>query len=135
MASAACGGGAAGIGQAASAELTPQVQQIRAAATSGDAAATAATLAELRRTVADLRQRGELSDADAAEVLAAAAEVEEGTGVSGGPAQVAPTSSSPPAAQTPSTSAPVRSGGSTTQPASNGDGKGGGKGGDKGGRG
>lgn len=137
VAPAACGRGEAGIGQVASKQLTPQVQQIRAAVTSGDAAATAAKLAELRRTVVDLRQGGALTDAGATEVLAAAAEVEAGIGVGGAPAQVAPLpgqSASTPSSsstQTPSTTAPARSGSRDTQPAppGKGEGKGGGKGG------
>ena len=72
----ACGQEGAGIGQSASAALDPQVQQVRAAATSGDRAGAARELAELRQTVAELRQQGDLSEAGAARVLAAAAEVE-----------------------------------------------------------
>ena len=71
-----CGQEGSGIGQSASAVLNPQVQQVRAAATGGDRAGAARELAELRQTVADLRQRGELSESAAARVLAAAAEVE-----------------------------------------------------------
>lgn len=72
----ACGQEADGIGHSAAATLEPQVQQVRAAATNGDRAGAAARLAELRQTVADLRQRGELSDDAAAKVLAAATAVE-----------------------------------------------------------
>jgi hypothetical protein len=72
----ACGQETAGIGAGASAVLDPQVQQVRASATAGDRAGVAAKLVELRRTVADLRQRGELSEAGADRVLAAAADVE-----------------------------------------------------------
>jgi len=72
----ACGQEADGIGQSAAAALEPQVQQVRAAATNGDRVGAAAKLAELRQTVADLRQRGELSEEGAAKVLAAAAAVE-----------------------------------------------------------
>ena len=129
VAPAACGRGEAGIGQVASKQLTPQVQQIRAAVTSGDAAATAAKLAELRRTVADLRQGGALTDAGATEVLAAAAEVEAGIG-----APLPDRSASTPSSlssQTTSTTVPGRSGSRETQPAPSGKGeeKGGGKGG------
>ena len=89
-----CGQEGAGIGQSASAALDPQVQQIRAAATRGDRAAAARELAELRQTVADLRQRGELSEAAAARVLAAASEVEARLGAGTTAAtQVAPTTS------------------------------------------
>lgn len=88
----ACGQEGAGIGQSASAALDPQVQQVRAAAARGDRAGAARELAELRQTVADLRQRGELSEAGAARVLAAAAEVEArlAAGTTGA-TQVAPT--------------------------------------------
>ena len=72
----ACGQEGAGIGEGAAAALEPRVQQVRAAATTGDRAGAARELAELRRTVADLRQRGELTEDGAAKVLAAAAEVE-----------------------------------------------------------
>lgn len=89
----ACGQEAAGIGQKASATLDPKVQQVRAAATSGDRAGAARTLTELRQTVADLRQRGELTEAGAARVLAAAAaEVEAQLGSGATPtSQVSPT--------------------------------------------
>ena len=86
----ACGQEGAGIGQSASAALDPQVQQVRAAATSGDRAGAVRELAELRQTVADLRQRGELTEAGAARVLAAAAEVESRLPAAT-TAQVAPT--------------------------------------------
>lgn len=89
----ACGQQGEGIGQRAFAALDPQVQQVRAAATSGDRAGAARELAELRQTVADLRQRGELTEAGAARVLAAAAEVEARL-PAGTTAQVAPTTPS-----------------------------------------
>ena len=84
----ACGQEADGIGRSAADALEPRVQQVRAAATNGDRAGAAAKLAELRETVADLRQRGELTERGAAKVLAAAAAVE---------AQLGP--GSPPTAQ------------------------------------
>lgn len=87
-----CGQQAVGIGQRASAALDPQVQQVRAAATADDQAGAARELAELRQTVADLRQRGELSEERAAKVLAAAAEVEAQLGSGTAPTtQVSPT--------------------------------------------
>ena len=89
-----CGQEGGGVGQRASALLDPQVQQVRAAATSGDRAGAARKLAELRQTVADLRQREELSESAAARVLAAAAEVEAQLGGGNTPAtQVAPPTS------------------------------------------
>ena len=72
----ACGQDDAGIGQRASAALAPQVQQIRAAASSGDRAEAQRKLVELGQTVAELRRSGELSEAGASRVLAAATEVE-----------------------------------------------------------
>ncbi|HEV2760575.1 MAG TPA: hypothetical protein VGV86_13500 [Acidimicrobiales bacterium] len=89
-----CGQEGAGIGQSASAALDPQVQQVRAAATRGDRAGAARELAELRQTVADLRQRRELTESAAAKVLAAAAEVEARLEAGITPAtQVTPTTS------------------------------------------
>lgn len=88
----ACGQEAGGIGESAAAALEPQVQQVRAAATNGDRAGAAAKLADLRQTVADLRQRAELSEEGAAKVLAAAAAVEAQLGsASTPPAQVTTT--------------------------------------------
>lgn len=76
LATAACGQKPDTIGERASARLAPQVRQTRAAAAGGDTAGVAAQLAALRRSVADLRQRHELSDGGAARVLGAASEVE-----------------------------------------------------------
>ncbi len=72
----ACGQDDAGIGQRASDALAPQVQQVRAAASSGDRAEAQRKLVELRQTVAQLRRSGDLSEAGASRVLAAATEVE-----------------------------------------------------------
>lgn len=71
----ACGGDSA-ISGSASARLIPQVEAVRAAATSGDSTAAHERLAELRQSVADLRQAGQISEQDAAKVLAASAAVE-----------------------------------------------------------
>ena len=87
----ACGQEADGIGQRAAAALEPEVQQVRAAATNGDRARAAAMLAELRQTVADLRQSGELNEAGAAKVLAAAAAVEAQLGAGSTPGTQATT--------------------------------------------
>lgn len=86
----ACGREAAGIGERASAVLTPQVQQVRASAGAGDRAGAQRKLAELRQTVADLRERGELSEAGASKVLAAVAEVEARLAPVATPTQVPP---------------------------------------------
>jgi predicted small secreted protein len=66
----------AGIGEDASARLTPHAMALRAAAASGELAAAYEELAALRREVAELRQGGHLSEAEAADVLAASAAVE-----------------------------------------------------------
>lgn len=87
----ACGQEGAGIGESAAAALEPRVQQVRSAATSGDRAGAARELTELRRTVADLRRRGELSEDGAAKVLAAAAEVEARLGAATPTTEVPPT--------------------------------------------
>jgi hypothetical protein len=88
----ACGQEAAGIGQRGSAALGPQVRQVRASASSGDLAGAQRTLAEIRQTVADLRQRGELSDAGASRVLAATAGVEAQLGTVATPTSQGPSS-------------------------------------------
>lgn len=98
-----CGGAAAGIGQTAASRLIPQVEQVRAAATSGDPTAAAAKLALLRASVADLRQRNQLSEAGAAKVLTAAAEVEAQLGTGGQGRQVSTTVSPAPSVPNPST--------------------------------
>ena len=66
----------AGIGEKASARLTPHVEALRAAAASGERAAADEQLAAIRRDVTELRQAGQLSEGEAAEVLAASADVE-----------------------------------------------------------
>lgn len=91
----ACGQESAGIGETASAVLDPLVQQVRSSATSGDRAGAASALAEVRGAVDELRQQGDLSEAGATRVLAAAAEVETGLSSLTAPTvpttQVAPT--------------------------------------------
>ena len=72
---AACGG-QAGVSDTAAAELRPLVQGLRAAAATGDRQAALARLEELRRTVGDLRGRGQIGEESAARVLAAAGRVE-----------------------------------------------------------
>src|SRR5215207_2342833 len=59
----------AGIGESASARLTPHVVALRAAAASGERAAADEQLAAIRRGVTELRQAGQLSEGEAAEVL------------------------------------------------------------------
>ncbi len=103
-----CGGSSAGIGQGAGGQLPPQVEQIKAAAMSGDRTTAAAELASLRASVTDLRQRNQLSEAGAARILAAAAEVEAQLG-----APPPATASSP---QTATTTAPAPSVTSATRP-------------------
>jgi hypothetical protein len=69
-------GGDTGIGESASARLTPHVVELRAAAASGGRAAAYEELAALRQAVSELRQGGQLSEGEAADVLAASAAVE-----------------------------------------------------------
>ena len=109
----ACGQEGDGIGQSAAAALEPQVQQVRAAATNGDRAGAAAKLAELRQTVADLRQSGDLNEAGATKVLAAAAAVEAQLG-----------SGSTPTAQVTTTLGPRDTRGTTRTTKNEGKGKG-----------
>ena len=94
-----CGDTTSGIGQAAASRLGPRVEQVKAAAMSGDRASAAAKLAELRASVTDLRQGNLLSEAGATKVLAAAAEVEAqlGTPAPQAVTTVAPTSGTAPA--------------------------------------
>ncbi len=99
MAMGGCGNSSSGIGQAAGGQLGPQVEQIKAAATSGDRTTAAAKLASLRASVTDLRQRNQLSEAGAAKILAAAAEVEAQLGL--------PLPAAASAPQTPTTAAPA----------------------------
>ena len=116
-----CGESRSGIGQTAASQLGPQVEQVKAAAMSGDRASTSERLAQLRASVADLRQGNQLSEAGADRVLAAAAEVEAelGTPAPQIATTVAPTSGTAPAV----TSAPR-----SNQPPGNSDNKGKGKG-------
>lgn len=65
-----------GVGTAASAVLSPRVQDIRAAATARDRDAALAGVAALRQEVEQPRASGQLADPQAATVLQASAEVE-----------------------------------------------------------
>ena len=65
-----------GIGEAASAALSPHVQAVRVAAAAGERDTALARLAALRQEVAQLRGGGELSGGAAARVLEAALDVE-----------------------------------------------------------
>ena len=65
-----------GVGQSASAALTPQVQAVRSAAEKGNRDEALARLAGLRQTVAQLRTSGDLTEQGAATVLEAAVDVE-----------------------------------------------------------
>lgn len=73
---AACGGESGGISDETSRSLQSQVQSIRQSAQSFDPDGVARGLAELRASVAELKAQGELDDERAAEILAAAADVE-----------------------------------------------------------
>ncbi len=105
---AGCGHSSSGIGQAAGGQLGPQVEQIKAAAMTGDRTAAAAKLASLRAAVTDLRQHNQLSEAGAAKILAAAAEVEAQMGL--------PLPATVSAPQTATTAAPAPSVTSATRP-------------------
>jgi len=121
---AGCGGSAGGVGQTAAERLGPEVEQIKAAVTSANQTATTAKLAELRATVADLRQRNQLSSAGAARILAAVAEVEARLGTPTSVQTPQTTTTGPPAEDTPrSTTRPQT-------PADEGKDRGKGKGGD-----
>ena len=67
-----CGHGRAGVSPDAGAQLKPRVAEIRALATARQADQASAALADLRRLVADLHSRHELTDQGAGNVLAAA---------------------------------------------------------------
>ncbi|MDQ3979121.1 MAG: hypothetical protein M3314_06150 [Actinomycetota bacterium] len=69
-------GGEEGIGEAASAALSPHVRAVRVAARGGDRDAALAHLGALRQEVAQLRRAGELSSGGAATVLDATLDVE-----------------------------------------------------------
>ncbi|MGQ0805774.1 MAG: hypothetical protein ACT4PI_18190 [Actinomycetota bacterium] len=73
---AACGGASGGISEETSRSLGSQVQAVRQSAQSFDPAGVERGLAELRASVAQLKADGELDDERAAEILAAAADVE-----------------------------------------------------------
>jgi hypothetical protein len=74
----ACGAGGndASLSADASARLRPLVREVRLDVESYDPAAAADSLQELRTTTISLRRTGSISDAQAATVLAAAADVE-----------------------------------------------------------
>lgn len=72
---AACGDNDSLSSEAAQ-QLDMRVDEIRAAAEGDDRSLLEARLAELRRTVGELQSRGEVTEARAREILAAAAEVE-----------------------------------------------------------
>jgi len=78
---AACGDDAPGISEETSGRLQYQVEAVRASAQSFDPAGVERRLAELRASVAELTAGGELDDERAAEILAAAADVESLVGV------------------------------------------------------
>lgn len=73
---AACGSESSGLSDEASQNLQYQVEAVRQSAQSFDPAGVEQRLAELRALVARLNEEGELDDERAAEILAAAADVE-----------------------------------------------------------
>ena len=72
IASAGCGGSAVSVTPGAVRDLSARVTDVRRAAIAHDADAARRALESLRRRVATLRTRGEISDERAAAVLAAA---------------------------------------------------------------
>jgi len=123
-----CGGSAAGVGQTAASQLGPQVEQVKAAAMSGDRATAAAKLAQLRASVADLRQRNVLSGAGGAKVLAAAAEVESQLGAPAPTQAPQGSTTAPPAPSVTGAPTPQAPGNDNKGDGNKGDGKGKGKG-------
>lgn len=94
----ACGRGSGRLPEAAAGRLRPQVEAVRAAAAAGDRAGAQAGLDSLRRTVAELRQAGAMSQGEAGDVLDAAAGVEAQLGQLPAPAPPATTATiAPPA--------------------------------------
>jgi hypothetical protein len=73
---AACGSESPELSDEASRSLQYQVEAVRQSAQSFDPAGVEQRLAELRAAVAQLNEEGEIDDARAAEILAAAADVE-----------------------------------------------------------
>ena len=76
VAMAACGGGSPAISDGAARSLQADVQAVRQAARSFDPAGVETGLVDLRTSVAQLKADGEIDDERAAEILAAAADVE-----------------------------------------------------------
>jgi hypothetical protein len=74
---AACGGDAAPMSRGAATELHTRVAAVRAAADARDVGAAANALDELRTAVDRLHRADELTDARAADILAAAAAVQD----------------------------------------------------------
>ena len=94
-----CGRDQPGLSNQAAADLQARVGRVRAAAVAGNGSGAGAELAALRSTVDRYRGQGQISAERAADVLAAAGEVEAGLALLPPPA---------PAATTTTTSTPVR---------------------------
>ena len=88
---AACGGDQPALSDQAAADLQAGVSRVRAAAGAGDRAAAGDHLAAVRSTVDRYRGQGQISAGRAADVLAAAAEVEARLALLAPPVQPAAT--------------------------------------------
>lgn len=77
---AGCGTGSRNLTAAGSSRLSSEVAALRSAAEVGDRPGAEAALSTLRRSVAELQESKEIGGSEAADVLAAAAEVENNLG-------------------------------------------------------
>lgn len=117
---AACGGDTAPMTSGAATELHTRVTAVRAAADARDAGAAANALDELRNTVDRLHRADELTDARAADILAAAAAVRD---------QLVTITTTTTTTTIPPTTAPTKPTAAATDEKGKGNGKGKGKGG------
>jgi len=95
----ACGGGAGGLSATTRTRLEPLVEQIRRAAESRDRQGTQRALAQLQTAVAADEQNGDISPTKAAQILAAAAQVQSRL-------PLIPTTTTTPTTTTPTTRPP-----------------------------
>ena len=96
---AACGGDRQALSDQAAADLQAGVSRVRAAAGAGDRAAASRHLAAVRSAVDRYRGQGQISAGRAADVLAAAGEVEARLALLAPPAPATTTTSSSPTAR------------------------------------
>lgn len=86
----ACGGGADGVSDKATAELEHHITQVRTSAAASDPARLLANLTEMRTAVATLKAQGELSEAGAAAILKEADAVQQQSALITPPTTVRP---------------------------------------------